>query len=253
LNVVFVNDLRKSLFRRKPVLAFGLVAAGILVLTLAVSVLIPSAGTFSASDFPLYRFPDFILPLLAPMFAASAFAKEHEQRTWQDVLLTRLTAGEILRGKFLSSYLPTLVALVVLCPPFMLLLIILGMDWAMDPGLWMLVIGMKFLISVAFYVSVVLVCSYHSPNARVALVLGYCSLAVFGILNFAFWRFLIQPLFFSIDPWSDPNAYTPTHWGSASKSEFRLESVDYLLLLQSILLAVALVGYLGLRLRERRE
>src|SRR5205085_6744943 len=130
----------------------------------AVMLLLPGVGSWQMRQYPFWRGPDLLLPFLAPMFAASAFAKEHEQRTWQDVLLTRLSGGEILRGKFFACFVPTLAALIVLMPALGLLLIIQGTEWAMEPGGWMLLWGMKLAITTTFFVLMGLVVSYHSPN-----------------------------------------------------------------------------------------
>jgi ABC-type transport system involved in multi-copper enzyme maturation permease subunit len=253
MNPVLVNDLRKSIFRRKPVLAVLYMALGILVLTFGVSTLIPGAGSYGRNLFPIFRFPDLLLPLIAPAFAAGAFAKEHEQRTWQDILLTRLSAVEILWGKFLACALPTAVALVVLFPPFALLLIIMGMDAAMEAGPWMFIIGFKVAVGLLFYITVALVCSYHSPNARAALVIGYCALAAFGVLNFTVYRFVIEPILFPI-----PISYydsTGGYWISSEyhrSAPYALTAVDWMVLLEAGLIAAGLLVHLLVRIRMRR-
>jgi ABC-type transport system involved in multi-copper enzyme maturation permease subunit len=241
VNPVLVNDLRKSLFRRKPVLAVALMAAAILVLTYGVFALIPMGASLSYG-YPVWRFPDFLLPVIAPAFAAGAFAREHEQRTWQDVLLTRLRASEILAGKFFACFLPTLMTLVILFPPFAMLLIVLGVEWAYDPGPWMFVLGAKFLLSVAFYVSAGLVCSYHSPNPRVALVVTYAALAAYGMLNHLFWLLVGQFLL----------PETPYHY-YRERGSFELAPVDGLILIQMAILCAGMLTYLGLRVRWRKE
>src|SRR5689334_5310176 len=204
VNPVLVKDLRGNLFRRKPVLAVALMALAILALTLGISVLPSLFGLWGQQDqLPLWRFPDLLLPIIAPAFAAGAFAKEYEQRTWQDLALTRLTALEILRGKFWACLLPTFTAIIVLFPPFALVLIMNNMEWAMEPGPWMLVVLLKFVISSAFYVSVCLVCSFYSNNFRTALVVAYVALAIYGMLNYVLWKFFLTPLFFPIYDRSD--------------------------------------------------
>ena len=180
-NPVFLNDLRKNWFRRRPVHAVALMAILILVLTLFVAAGASALFGFSSASYPLWRFPDLLLPVIAPAFAASAFAKEHEQRTWQDLLLTRLTAGEIVVGKFLACFFPTIATVIVLMPPFALILIMSGIQWAQEPGLWMLAVALRFLALAVFYLVVGLVCSYHSANARASLVTGYVVIALYGI------------------------------------------------------------------------
>ena len=262
MNPVLVNDLRKSLFRRKPVHAVALMAVAILVLVFGVSLLIPSTGSWGLREYPFWRFPDILLPLLAPAFAAGAFAKEHEQRTWQDVLLTRLTGSEILVGKFFASILPTLVAMTVLFPPLGLLLIIQGIDWAMEPGPWMLLWGFKTLVSASFYVTVALVVSYHSPNARVSLVVNYCTLAAFALFNYTFWKYFVEsyliPPQFTMQ-WNG-SAYSSVRLNqlgimvsSADPKQFSLAPADWLFMIQSIFIILILMTYLAWRLRKRRE
>ena len=253
MNPVLVNDLRKSLFRRKPVLATAYTALAILALIYVVA-LVPNLSFWHLYEFPLWRFPDLLLPIVAPAFAAGSFAKEHEQRTWQDVLLTRLTGGEILRGKFFSCYLPTLVSLVVMFPAFCLLLIIQGVEWAMNPGPWMLLLGLKVLIAVTFYVALSLVVSYHSPNGRVALAVTYGVLATYGLLNYMAWSYVIEPLLAMNN--GPANSYIGQSGWNPSSYEARnlvLPPVEWLVLLQGAFLGAAMLLYLAIRLRERRE
>jgi len=130
VQVVMVNELRKSLFRRKPVLAALFVAIAIVVLTLAMSVFDDSR----LRSIPIWYLPDLLLPIVAPAFAAGAFAKEYEQCTWQDILLTNLSPRELVGGKFFACMVPTTVTILVAIPPFALLLIMQNVQWAMESG-----------------------------------------------------------------------------------------------------------------------
>lgn len=257
-NAILINDLRKSIFRRKPVHGVALAAVAILLLTLGSEFL----GIFAGRQASLWRFLDFLLPIIAPAFAAGTFAKEHEQRTWQDVKLTRLTAFEILSGKFFATLVPTLVSLLVLFPPFFMMLIVQNMWWAMEPGPWMIILGLKFLISATFYIAVLMVCSYHSPNTRSALVVGYVVLGVIVLLNFAFWTYVMPEFLISFygDP---PHSHSPGYatyspyteqynrpW-EVSNTEFSLSLVDWGQLIQSLVFSSLLFTYLAVRLRRR--
>src|SRR5437868_6039841 len=136
-NPVFGNELRKSLVRRKPLQCFAIWAAVMAALTyVAVSLPGVNAGIY-------VQFPQIMLPIIAPAFAAGAFAKEHEQRTWQDLMLTRLTAGEILSGKFLACFIPTIATIIVLMPPFALILIMSSITLAQAPVAWMAAITFR--------------------------------------------------------------------------------------------------------------
>src|SRR5258708_176950 len=104
-NPFFLNELRERFVWAKPPPCFAIWAGGMAVLTyIAVSLPGVNAGIY-------LQFPQIMLPIIAPAFAAGAFAKEHEQRTWQDLMLTNLTTRELLFGKFFASYLPMLALL----------------------------------------------------------------------------------------------------------------------------------------------
>src|SRR5262249_49511078 len=118
--------------------------------------------------------------------------------------------SEILSGKFFAVLLPTVSTIVVLFPPFALLMILQNVNWAMDPGPWMLIVVAKFLISATFYIAVSLVCSYYSANARAALVISYVMLGLYALLNYALWNYLLIPALFS------PNYYQPDPYYSYS-------------------------------------
>jgi ABC-type transport system involved in multi-copper enzyme maturation permease subunit len=254
-NPVLIKDLRGNLFRRKPVLAVALMALAILVCTFGALFLLPVSVSYSRVT-PLWRLPDLLLPVIAPAFAAGAFAKEYEQRTWQDLVLTRLTAPEILRGKFFACLLPTLIAIIVLFPALALILILQNVQWAMQPGIWMVVIALKFVISTTFYVSVVLVCSYWSASTRTSLVVSYIALAGYGLFNYVLWTFALLPVFYPEDRniFTKPDLMTVTASSAlaVSSQEFNLSPVDWLHLTQSIVLTILALIYLSSRLLRKR-
>lgn len=248
-NPVFINDLRKSLFRRKPVLGVAYMALAILVLTFGVAIGVPM-DLHPTHHLPLWNIPDLLLPIVVPAFAAGTFAKEYEQRTWQDVLLTRLQTREILGGKFFACLLPTLIAIVVMFPAFAMLMILQGVNWALDPGPWMLVVLIKFLISASFYIALVMVCSYYSKSGRTALVSSYVVLAFYGIFSYLC-SYVFSVLFtppvetpygsyaFNTDP-----LQTPVH-------QFELSTFELITMFLSALFTLLLFFHLKLRLGRR--
>lgn len=252
VNPVLVKDLRGNLFRRKPVLGVALMAVAILVLTFGVLALMPGWMMFHSGATPLWRFPDLLLPVLAPAFAAGAFAKEYEQRTWQDLMLTRLRSPEILWGKFFACLLPTLIAIVVLFPPFALLLILQDVQWAMEPGPWLLIVMLKFLLSTTFYVSAALLCSFYSHNFRTALVVGYVALAVYILFNYALWTFFLSPYFGFNMPLGQQMNYQGGMNANQDPSQFNLSPIEWLHLIQSALLSGAALLFLSFRITRGR-
>ena len=249
-NPVLVNDLRKSLFRRKPVLAVAIMALIIVVLTLGLSGMLPMSVADHLSQIPLWHFPDLLLPVVVPAFTAGAFAKEYEQRTWQDVLLTQLRVSEILGGKFFAALLPTIATIIVLFPPFALLMIIQNVRWAMEPGLWMFVVAAKFFVSATFYIALVLVCSYYSANARAALVVSYVVLGLYAVLNYALWTFLMAQLSAPTEDITGRYVESNAPW-QADSMHFSLTPVEMMHMFQSLLFGGLLLMHLALHVRRR--
>lgn len=259
-----VNELRKSLFRRKPVLAALFVAIAILVLTLGMSVFDDSR----LRSIPIWYLPDLLLPIVAPAFAAGAFAKEYEQRTWQDILLTNLSPRELVGGKFFACMVPTTMTILVCIPPFALLLIMQNVQWAMEPGFWMLVVALKFFVTAAFYLMLGFVCSYHCRNVRTALVVAYVIIFLYTLLNTFVWRYLVTTLypeprynFPSYDkccytPQTLPNLAGESPFGTGgghSGTMFHISNYEMLTMMQMTVLIMLLIIYLFRRMKARRD
>lgn len=180
LNPVFVNEIRQSVFRRKPLLA--------IVLWVGIAAFLRWMAQYvSAGPYPLSWLPAVVLPLVAPAFTAGAFAKEYEQQTWQDLYLTRLSNAQVVLGKFGASVL--LVWLVVLSffPATMLLMFREGNAWAVQPGWWVVVLAFKLFLSASLYVLLALVCSRYSRNRRTAMVWSYIALFLYAMLGSMVW------------------------------------------------------------------
>lgn len=249
-NPVLVNDLRRSLFRRRPVLAVFCMAIAIFVLTIL--------ATFSGQEelrnlsryIPVWNVPDLMLPIIVPAFASGSFAREHEQRTWDDVLLTMLGGWEIIRGKFLACLLPTIVAIIVMFPPFAMLLMLQGVTWSLDIGPWVLIVLIKFLISAFFYISLVMLFSYFCKNGRTALVASYVLLACYAFASYVVWVVVapaIYDLYVGVDP--DSSIYNSVHrsYGYGSSQQFSLSPIE--LTHSALAPALGLLSLLFLRWR----
>ena len=162
-----------------------------------------------------------------------------------------------MRGKFFACLLPIIATIVVLFPPFALLLILQGISWAYNPGPWMVVVGIKFLISATFYIALVMVCSYYSKSGRTALVVSYVLLACYGLFNFVLWNLLLIPLFFDSSRYYNNynnnyyNDYARSPWETSTHT-FQLTPVEIVHMFQSALFAVVLLFFLGWKLRRHR-
>lgn len=186
LNPVFINELRQSIVRRKPIMALAIWAC----ITFLVCYFAQFTG--SNSDF-FAMLPQFLLPLIVPIFTAGVFAKEYEQQTWQDLYLTRLTNWQVFSGKFTASLLLSSLAALALIPAVMLMLIVkagynLSYMAFLTPGWWTVKMIVYMLVSTVFYVLVAMVCSRYCGNRRMATVVCYVSLFLYAFLNYVLWE-----------------------------------------------------------------
>ena len=231
----------------------ALMAVIILVMTLVAEGGMLAMLGISFRSWPVWRFPDLLLPVVAPVFAAGAFAKEHEQRTWQDLVMTSLTGREIVVGKFVASLIPTVMTIIVILPPLLMVLILSSVPWALTPGPWMLIFAVRFFVLALSYLAVGLVCSYHSSNARSSLVLGYVVLALYGFLSFGIWNFLFNGLRIGEPTYNTfSSTYTTNDLFSLSEHEFSMSLTDIVFLTQSVAVFIVLFGYLLYRVRDGR-
>jgi ABC-type transport system involved in multi-copper enzyme maturation permease subunit len=180
LNPVFINELRQSIFRRKPLLGIALWGA--------VSAFLLWLSQFTGSMSQMVTLlPILILPIIVPAISAGVFAKEYEQQTWQDLYLTRLTNFQVVSGKFCASLLLSWLITLSFVPAIQLTMMQQGQYWAVVPGWWMVVLAFKLLLSAALYVLVVMVCSRYSSTRRTALVWSYISLFLYALFNWFLW------------------------------------------------------------------
>lgn len=104
-----------------------------------------------------------LIVLLAPTLASTAITQEREQQTWEVLATTRLTAGEILVGKWMGRLLIPLLLLTLLLP-YLLACVFLG-----DMGWWILPVSLLFfVVTTGFYSLLGLVCSFQARRTTAA-------------------------------------------------------------------------------------
>ncbi len=186
LNPVFVNELRQNIIRRKPVMAVAIWAC-ITFVVIYLAQFVGGSGDLFA------MLPQFLLPLIVPIFTAGVFAKEYEQQTWQDLYLTPLTNWQVFSGKFSASLLLSSLAALSCTPAIMMMLIVkAGYNSSymafITPGWWTVKMLAYLFISTMFYVLVAMVCSRYSGNRRMATVICYVSLFLYAFLCYVIWE-----------------------------------------------------------------
>ena len=129
--------------------------------------------------FWLIRFLLVLIVLLGPALASAAITKEREQRTWEALALTRLTAPEIFLGKWLASLTPLFLLILVTAPLLMVAYATFGTS---IEGL--LSVLFFYPVTAAAYTMLGLLCSFLGRKASVArtsallVAFGLC----FGVL-----------------------------------------------------------------------
>ena len=180
VNPVFINEMRQSFFRRKPLRAF--------FIWVALTASLIWLAQFIPAQYPLSGLALFALPLIVPAFAAGSFAKEYEQQTWQDLYLTRLTNLQVVLGKFSAALLLSMAVMLSLVPAMVLMQLNEHSNMTFTPGWWMVAMLFKLLLSAGLYVMLAMTCSRYSPNRRTAMVWCYVALALYAIVGFIIWR-----------------------------------------------------------------
>ena len=129
--------------------------------------------------FWLIRFLLVLIVLLGPALASAAITKEREQRTWEALALTRLTAPEIFLGKWLASLTPLFLLILVTAPLLMVAYATFGTSFE---GL--LSVLFFYPVTAAAYTMLGLLCSFLGRKVSVArtsallVAFGLC----FGLL-----------------------------------------------------------------------
>ena len=119
-----------------------------------------------------------LIVLLAPTLASSAISQEKEQQTWEALALTKLTAPQILAGKWLARLIP-LGGIALLLLPLFLISAASGIDLSALPGI------LLFLsLTAAVYGLVGLTCSFV---ARKTLTATTVALVITGLLCVGTW------------------------------------------------------------------
>lgn len=128
-------------------------------------------GTGSAQGVYSFLFNGLLLTMilfLVPPLAAGAITQEREQQTWNTLLLTRLTAGEIVVGKFVASLLPVLLLLLLVAP----LILLAAIAGELSLRVFLLS-NLLLLATLAFIAAVSLFCSWALRRTFTATSAAY--------------------------------------------------------------------------------
>lgn len=183
LNPVFVNELRQSPLRRKPLQGF--------LLWVGLTILLMWLSQFSARGICAVGCAAGGPAAGCTTFAAGTFAKEYEQQTWQELTLTRLTNLQVVLGKFGAALMLSLGTAMSLLPS-MILMQMQQMPW-LRIEFWTLLAALwKLALSASLYVMLAMTCSRYSSNRRTALVWSYVALSLYALIGAAIWTTMGQ-------------------------------------------------------------
>ncbi len=209
-NPILLKELRAT-FRTAIYARFLYISVGL------VSLFVLSAGAIAASgDVPpasvgqgLFQFflgiTLFVISLVAPGFAATAITSEREQRTWESLQLSGMSASRIVNGKFLAAYASIALVIVSLAPvsgiaflfggvaPTQVVVGLLSMLVALAPAIAFGVAVSARLSSTRL--SIVLATFFFLPTAFV----GTFVMAGFGAIAHDHWHLPMEGPFFYTD------------------------------------------------------
>lgn len=109
--------------------------------------------------------------LLAPVYCAGCVAGDRERRVLEPILITRLSNGEIVAGKFLVRLLELCMLAIATLPALFFCLLLGGVSWQR-----LLISNGLLLTLVAFVASVSLIVSILTPRVMSAVVISYVAL-----------------------------------------------------------------------------
>ena len=170
-NPVLEREIRGRLrLRRKggprgiPVVAWILGAVVLYFYARGLSALAHGTAQDARELWPLLMYGALtLIVLLAPALASTAITQEREQQTWEILATTRLTAGEILFGKWLGRLLIPLLLLSLLLPYMVSCVFLGGLGW------WILPASLLFfVVTTGFYSLLGLFCSFQARRTTAA-------------------------------------------------------------------------------------
>ncbi len=104
-----------------------------------------------------------LIVLLAPALSSTAITQEREQQTWEILATTRLSAWEILIGKWIGRLLLPLLMIALMLPYLLACVFRGGLGWAVLP-----ISLLFFVVTAAFYSLLGLFCSFQAKRTTAA-------------------------------------------------------------------------------------
>ena len=171
-NPILAKEMRSRFRSRKQtkanrvasVVCVGVVVCLLYYLGLA-SLFSPQSG-FHGRDLygiSVVGFQITLLILLTPSLASGSITQEREQQTWNALLLSRLTASEIVLGKYAACLLPVLAMLALFLPIDIIATVVGGIGFAKFIVSHLLVLG-----TAVFYTAISLYFSWKSRRTFIA-------------------------------------------------------------------------------------
>lgn len=171
-NPILAKEMRSRFRSRKQTKANRIasaicisVVAGLLYYLGLASLFSPQSG-FRGRDLygiSVIGFQLTLLILLTPSLAAGSITQEREQQTWNALLLSRLTASEIVFGKYAACLLPVLALLALFLPIDIIATVVGGIGFPKFIASHLLLLG-----TAVFYTAISLYFSWRSRRTFVA-------------------------------------------------------------------------------------
>jgi len=177
LSPMVVKELRQGLRTR----AFGSVMLGLHVLLVLVTLLSGAAANAEETAWMLDSLATLVLCLVLPLRVSAALADEVKHNTLDMLMLTRLSAGRIVFGKWASVACQSLLLAVSLMPYVVARYVFGGTDLFGELG----ALGLKWLAGIVFAAVVLCLSSIRQPWLRMFILAVPLFSGVVGIFGMA--------------------------------------------------------------------
>ncbi|HZF49700.1 MAG TPA: ABC transporter permease [Polyangiaceae bacterium] len=227
-NPLWIRELRQAARLQRTPIILMVVAIAATLLIAAIGGIVSTTSNPATTGVVIFQvffsLAYFVVTVVGPAVAANSIASEREGRTWEAVILTGLSPGEIARGKFLAAYTAICMYIVMLAPVGALPFLFGGVT-ATEVLVAFFFLFLIALLSVAFGLAI----SSKMASLRVAIVVTL--LLAFPITIAAYFSFGVGLSYLAHEAWpgvaDGPPVWLPTAY---ARAPFDLTYVVFLIL-----------------------
>ncbi|MCK6586932.1 MAG: ABC transporter permease [Polyangiaceae bacterium] len=235
-NPLWIRELRQAARLQRTPIILMVVAILMTLLIAAIGGIVSTTSNPATTGVVIFQvffsLAYFVVTVVGPAVAANSIASEREGRTWEAVILTGLSPGEIARGKFLAAYTAISMYTVMLAPVGALSFLFGGVT-ATEVVVAFIFLFLIALLSVAFGLAI----SSKMASLRVAIVVTL--LLAFPLTITAYLSFGLGLSYAANEAWPAVGEGLPVWLPTAyARAPFDLTYVVFLILMPVVVVAL---------------